>query len=498
MAVDIGPRVGVDGEAEYRKQINNIIQASKTLAAEMKAVTSSFDANTTAEEKAEAKGKILSQQIETQKERVKLLADMLAKSAEKYGENDTKTLKWKEALANATTELNNMEKESDELGTSVEDLGDDLDDTGEKTVTFGEMLKANLTSEAVIAGVKAIASAVVEIGKAVAGVVQDAVEQYAEYEQLVGGVETLFKDSAGEVQDYARNAWKTAGMTANDYMDTAVSFSAALISGLEGDTEKAARVTDMAISDMSDNWNKMGSAPEAVMDAYAGFAKQQYTLLDNLKLGYGGTKSEMERLLADAESFSGVHYDIDNLADVYEAIHVIQGELGITGTTALEASSTISGSTAAMKAAWQNLVVGFADSNADLDSLINDVVTSAETAFGNILPVVEQALAGLAGFVEQIAPMIAERLPALVETVLPGLLSAVSTLVTSLVSALPGVVSVLMEQAPVIIGTFINAILTAGTTMMPEIVSMGVDMVISLATSLISSVGEIVAAYILE
>ena len=202
---------------------------------------------------------------------------------------------------------------------------------------LGGVKKAGKWGAAIVAGAAAAATAV-------SGLAATTVSSYADYEQLIGGVETLFKDSAGIVEGYAKNAYKTAGMTANQYMETVTSFSASLLQGLNGDTAEAAKVADMAITDMSDNANKMGTDMQSIQNAYQGFAKQNYTMLDNLKLGYGGTKTEMERLLADASKLSGVRYNIDNLNDVYEAIHVIQGEMGITGTTAKEATSTISGS----------------------------------------------------------------------------------------------------------------------------------------------------------
>ena len=176
-----------------------------------------------------------------------------------------------------------------------------------------------------------------------------AIKSYADFEQLKGGVETLFKDSADVLMGYADRAYQTAGLSANDYMETVTSFSASLLQSLGGDTEKAANYADQAIIDMSDNANKMGTSMEMIQNAYQGFAKQNYTMLDNLKLGYGGTKEEMQRLLDDAEKISGIKYDISSFADVTQAIHVIQTELGITGTTALEASSTIQGSASAMK-----------------------------------------------------------------------------------------------------------------------------------------------------
>lgn len=212
------------------------------------------------------------------------------------------------------------------------------------------------------------------------------IKAYADYEQLVGGVDTLFKESSKKLQGYAAEAYKTAGISANTYMQNATSFSASLLSSLAGDTEKAADVANMAMIDMSDNANKMGTSMESITTAYQGFAKQQYMLLDNLKLGYGGTKTEMERLLKDAEALSGVKYDINNLADVYEAIHVIQTELGITGTTAKEASTTITGSINMAKAAFENLLVGISDPTQDIDVLVDNFVNSVGTVIDNVMP----------------------------------------------------------------------------------------------------------------
>lgn len=287
---------------------------------------------------------------------------------------------------------------------------------------IGSIAKAGLA--AVAAGAAAAGAAVVAVGK-------EAFDMYADYEQLVGGVETLFGAGGKSVEEYADSvgksvdavrkdydgliaaqsavmqnaavAYRTAGMSQNAYMETVTSFSAALIASLGGDTEKAAAVADKAIIDMSDNANKMGTDIQNIQNAYQGFAKQNYTMLDNLKLGYGGTKSEMERLLADAQKIAGVEFSIDSYADVVEAIHVIQTEMGITGTTAEEASSTISGSVASMKAAWDNLLVGVADDTQDFDQLTENLVSSVETAAGNILPRIETIGGGMIRLVEGLA-----------------------------------------------------------------------------------------------
>lgn len=314
-----------------------------------------------------------------------------------------------------------------------------------KTITAG-----------ITAGVTAAAGGIAAIGTA-------AVNAYADYEQLVGGVETLFgaggqsvwdyADSVGksvnevreeygklmiaqnEAMDNASKAYKTAGLSANEYMDTVSGFAASLKQSTTDELE-AAQIADQAVIDMADNANKMGTSMESIQNAYQGFAKQNYTMLDNLKLGYGGTKSEMERLLADATALSGVEYDLDSLSDVYSAIHVIQDELGITGTTAKEASTTIQGSVEAMKASWQNLLVGVADDNQNFDQLVEDFVNSVGTVAENILPRVEIALDGVGNLVEELVPIIIDRIPELANDVLPDLIQSGVNMISSIVTGL--------------------------------------------------------------
>lgn len=349
--------------------------------------------------------------------------------------------------------------------------------------SFGSALKG----VAVIGGaaLSAAAAGVGALGKA-------AIEGFAEYEQLIGGVETLFDESAGIIEDYANRAYETAGLSANEYMSTVTSFSASLLQALGGDTAAAAEYADQAVIDMSDNANKMGTDMESIQNAYQGFAKQNFTMLDNLKLGYGGTAAEMQRLLDDASALSGVEYDMSSFADITEAIHVIQTDMGITGTTAQEASETISGSLSALGSAWSNLVTGMASDDADLDQLISNVVSSGETALGNLIPVAETALNGVATLVESIAPVIAEKLPGLIETVLPSLLSAASTLVVAVVEALPSILTVLIEQGPVIINELISSVLT----MLPDIISLGFTLLTTLALGIADSLPELVPTVI--
>ena len=342
------------------------------------------------------------------------------------------------------------------LDTSAYEAG--LEGARTSAGTFGESIKNGLFTVA-----KVTAAGMTAAAGAVAYLTKESVSGFTEYEQLVGGVETLFSNLTGTVSaapavlENANNAFRTAGLSASAYMETVTSFSAALVSSLENDYDKAAKVSDMAITDMSDNANKMGTSMEAIQTAYSGFAKQNYTMLDNLKLGYGGTKEEMERLLSDAEKFSGVKYNIDNLADVYEAIHVVQGEMGISGrtaeeaaaiiertgrseeevferlgTTAKEANETIGGSINQLKGAWANLITGLSAGEGNIDQLIDNLVDSAEIALSNLIPVVERALSGIGEALVKIAPMITSEIPKLIGQIAPSLGNAVMALFSGL------------------------------------------------------------------
>ena len=349
----------------------------------------------------------------------------------------------------------------------------------QKAYNFGAKIGGGLKTAA-----KVGAAAVTAAAGAVTMLTKSAVSGYAEYEQLVGGVETLFGESAGKVQEYAANAFATAGLSANDYMETVTSFSASLLQSLGGDTAKAADVANVAITDMSDNANKMGTSMESIQNAYQGFAKQNYTMLDNLKLGYGGTKSEMERLIQDANRLreaQGLNADltIDSYADVVTAIHEVQQAMGMSGTTAKEAAGTITGSMAAVKGAWQNLLVGFANPDADLGKLIDDVVDNATVAFGNMVPVIGRALEGIGNAVGKIGPIITEKLPALVQEVLPALLNAALSLVNNITENLPAIIQSLVDTA---------------VTMLPILIQGAIQLVIGLVSALPEIIASLIAA----
>ena len=339
------------------------------------------------------------------------------------------------------------------ISLDVSDYDNKLGEAGDKANAFAGKLKSGLTTAAKVGG-----AALAAAGAGVVAMTKQAVDSFAEYEQLTGGVETLFKDSADTVMGYAQNAYKTAGLSANQYMETVTSFSASLLQSLDGDTAKAAEKADRAITDMSDNANKMGTSMDMIQNAYNGFAKQNFTMLDNLKLGYGGTKEEMQRLLKDAEELSGTKFDISSYSDIVDAIHVVQTEMGITGTTAKEASSTISGSVASAKTAWQNLITGIADGNADLDVLMNNVVDSVGTAAGNIIPVVGTVLTNLGKMLEDRGP----------EMIVEGV-KLLGKLAVGIIQGIPDIV----RKVPEIIGAIVDEFKENG----PEILEIGKDIV---------------------
>ena len=318
------------------------------------------------------------------------------------------------------------------------------------------------------------------IGGALAGLVAAGVKSYADLEQNLGGVETLFGKSANKVIENAKAAYKTAGVSANEYMAGVTSFSASLLQSLGGDTAKAAEVADMAFRDMSDNANKFGTDMSSIQTAYQGFAKQNYTMLDNLKLGYGGTKTEMQRLLSDAEKLTGVHYDISNLSDVYNAIHAIQENLGVTGTTAQEAEKTISGSITSMKASFDNFLNG-SGSAEDLASAVTNVLSNVSDAIVKLAP---NILSGIVTLVEKLLPQVAKILVDLV----PQLLDAVSNMIDSLLNMVTQDLSGLQETLTLLV----NKIVEFFTTNLPKIIELGLQLIIALAKGIAESLPTLI------
>lgn len=342
----------------------------------------------------------------------------------------------------------------------------------------------NLASGALGAVAKITAGmATVAVG-AVAALTTASVKQYAEWEQLVGGVETLFKDSSMVVQRYAANAFRSAGLSANEYMETVTSFSASLLQGLGGDTKKAAQIGNQAVVDMADNANKMGTAMGDIQNAYQGFAKQNYTMLDNLKLGYGGTKTEMQRLLVDAEKLTGIKYDINNFADIIEGIHVIQTEIGITGTTALEAEETISGSFNAMKSAWSNFVTRLGDDTANYDDLINDLVDTVGTFASNLLPTIKKILSAIG---ENI-PYLVEQFKELIISLFPeSMQESARKVFDGIGEAIKGVATIAEKVFPIILDA-LGWIMDNANTIVAGVVAIGAGLAAFNVASMIMGV----------
>ena len=389
----------------------------------------------------------------------------------------------------------------------------------------GKITKAidpEATSAGKLAGGKLVSGIKKVIATAGIGVaLKKAITEGGNLEQSIGGIETLFKDHASTVRKYANEAYKTVGVSANEYMENVTSFSASLLQSMGGDTKEAARVAHMAMVDMGDNANKMGTDMRDIQNAYQGFAKQNYTMLDNLKLGYGGTKSEMERLLADATKLSGVEYNIDNLADVYEAIHVIQEEIGITGTTALEAEETIQGSFNALKSAFTNVLGALAIGENLGGSLKALAGTLSTFLFDNLIPmlgnIISQLPTAISTFIQEFAPGLMEGGAELIKTLADGLIEGIPAFFETMAEFMTNVVTWIQEQLPAIlekgvafitefatgifdgapgvidnIGEILNNVLTAIFDALPMILESGMEIISNLAKGIWDNLPKIV------
>lgn len=380
------------------------------------------------------------------------------------------------------------------------------DEASENVETLSGKFKNGLATAA-----KVGAAAVGAAATGIAVLTKNALNNYAEYEQLVGGVDTLFKNSSAKVQEYAANAYKTAGLSANEYMDTVTSFSASLLQSLGGDTKAAADTANVAITDMSDNANKMGTDMASIQNAYQGFAKQNYTMLDNLKLGYGGTKEEMERLLENATKLSGVEYDISSYADIVDAIHVIQGEMEISGrtaeeaaaiyertgrqvseqlgTTAKEASTTIQGSVSSMKSAWGNLLVGIADDNADFKTLTEQFVDSLVTVGENIIPRINIIIQGLTQLITEASQTIIPLAVQILLENLPSIVAAGMDLIIALVSGILDNIDMLIDCVLEMVDVIVDKLIDN----LPKLIDGGIRLIAALANGLIRAIPNLVS-----
>lgn len=415
---------------------------------------------------------------------------------------------------------------------SVKNMNESMKDATNTASKMSSVMKG-IGSSAIKVG-KGLAVAGAAAATAVTALVSKSVGAFADYEQLTGGVETLFGAGGRSVEEYAQSvgksvsdvqgkydslmsaqnvvlenankAYMTAGMSANEYMDTVTGFSASLISSLGGDTNKAADYANSALVDMSDNANKMGTDMESIKNAYQGFAKQNYTMLDNLKLGYGGTQEEMKRLLSDAEKLTGQRYDISSFADITQAIHAIQTQMDITGTTAKEASTTISGSWGSLKAAFQNVLVGLTTGGDMFDQSLDALINTAVTFGQNIIPAIKGALSGVGYLIEGLAPVIGETIPPLINDLAPTLANSAVSLISSLVNGLTQnatqfseclsnmiivavagistVVPQLLDAASKIVSNLMQGL----TNSMPQIVNGAVTLVEGLVNGLVNNI----------
>lgn len=494
---DLFVKISVD-TGDFDSGVDRVSKACKSLGGDMK---------TTGKDSEALRNKInsLGEQYESASKEVDDLTKQFNRSVQETGETSKETQELAAKLAEAEKEAGSLKKEMDRLGKSMDDAGDDAEDAGEKSGGFLSKLKNGLSqlspvASAVVKGLAAVTAAAAAVFTSVA---KQSIVDYSDYEQLVGGVETLFKSSSDKVIAYANNAYKTAGLSANDYMETVTSFSASLLQGLGGDTEAASVIADQAITDMSDNANKMGTDMEMIQNAYQGFAKQNYTMLDNLKLGYGGTAGEMARLIND----SGVLGDTMKVTEqtvnevsfdkMIEAIHVVQTNMGITGTTAKEASETIQGSVSAMRAAWKNFTTGMADDTQDVDTLVDNVVDSVDTVADNVIPRIQKLLPRLTQGLSDLTQRLSSKIPGLLSKVLPSFIRSTTKIVQNIAGTLTKSIPVIIDAASELFSGVVRAIPGVAKEVlknMPKIIKAVVDGLWNGVKSIVETVQDIFGA----
>lgn len=530
--------------SELKKEMQEAKRQVQVANSEFKAISSSMEDWTKSTDGISAKLKQLDSNLKSQKTVLSSLEKQYELTVAQMGEGSAQADRLKIAINNQKAVVNGTQKEiakyesaleevskaetdtgkdADELGKDIKDLEGKTKEASEGFTVFKGVL-ANLATQ----GINMLIDGAKEAGKALVGLVKDSVSAYADAEQLRGGIETLFGTGGKTIEEYAssvgksvdevkdeyaslekaqatmfknaNDAYKNAGMTANEYMETVTGFSASLIASMGGDTEKASEVANRAIIDMSDNANKMGTSMEGIQNAYAGFAKQNYTMLDNLSLGYGGTQQEMQRLIKDASKMKDVQKELGITVDgssmsfenIINAISVMQSKMGIAGTTAEEAGKTISGSIGMMKSAWGNLLAGMADPTADFNQLVTNLVDSVTTMLGNIIPVVTQAIGGIGQLFTALAPIIATELPKMIDEVLPTLLDSLGALGKALLDAI-------ISSAPTILNAVIDLISSIADTLPSTMVtierSIG-DLLIQILSSISDILPDILSSLI--
>ena len=546
-----GGAVKLTGESEYKKALNQINQSLKETASEMKAVSSAYASNDKSQEATTAKTEVLNRKLQEQTQKLDVLKTEYQRMAEQYAQNTTKHTslveeynKEKQKLdeigrtlgttseeyqaqqakvnelakevtkstqaqdANersmsrmriqineAQADCNATSRELDNLGDSAQEAGKDAEDAGDGFTVFKGVL-ANLSTQAInmaLNGLKQLGGALVDVGK-------QALDGYATFEQLEGGVKKIFgEEDAKAVADNASKAFATAGMSANEYMETVTSFSSSLIQSLGGDTTKAVEISDRAIRDMSDNANTFGTDMASIQYAYQGFAKQNYTMLDNLKLGYGGTKEEMSRLIADASKMTEVQKELGitvdesdmSFANIANAISVVQKNMGIMGTTAKEADGTIEGATGSMKSAWQNLLTGMADENSNFEQLSKNFIGTLITpdgkggAIGTIVPRISTVISGMGTAISTMLPQLISSVVPIIEENLPIILDAINNANNTILGVLPEIMNVISGLIPQIVSNLVASV--------PEMVSAGIQILLGLIQGISDTIPVLIA-----
>ena len=484
-----GGTVKLSGESEYRKALREITSNLREVSSELKLTNTQFNSGDKTLKDTKSSYNSMNTSLKEQREKVSSLREELKKAEAEYGSNNEQVKRFKTQLNNAEAQLVKMENETGKNNQELKEMKNSFGQAGEGAIKFGDILKANVIGDLVVSGIKAVGSAIKTISSKIGEVAIESLNARGELEQQVGGIETLFKDSSNVVIENANNAYRTAGMSAVNYMSTATSFSASLLQSLGGDTKRVAEVTDMAIIDMSDNANKMGTSMESIENAYQGFAKQNYTMLDNLKLGYGGTKSEMERLLKDAEKITGIKYDISNLSDVYEAIHVIQGELDITGTTAKEASETFQGSLATLKASWDNFLSGSGN--------LSQVVESVSTVAKNVIEIAKGAMPEIIESISEALPEFLNLGQQLLQEIMNGIVTYLPQMAQSAIQIIQSLAQQLIQNLPQIMQVGIEVItqLISGIgQMLPELIPQAVQAIITIVEGLLDNIDQLIDA----
>lgn len=540
-----GGTIKLTGESEYRKAIQQITQDLSKMSNSLKSQTADFSANDKSLKNSAQASKELNESLKTQSdalakaktsyaqysvavqaqttrhnalskeyrnavlelERIKAtsgetseeykkqaqvvdkLGQELAESTEELNESKSAMSALKKEINDSQKTINTTEKAIDDLGTETEEAGKSAEKAGDGFTVMKGIL-ANLATQAInacISGLKNLGGAFVDVGK-------QALNSYGEFEQLEGGVNKLFGDDASKtVMENAQKAFSTAGMNANEYMETVTSFSASLISGLNGDTAKAAQISDKAIRDMSDNANTFGTDITSIQNAYQGFAKGNFTMLDNLKLGYGGTKEEMLRLVKDAGVVEDSVESIDDVSfdQIIEAINLTQTRMGITGTTAKEASATIQGSTASMKSAWQNMLTGMADENANFEQLASDFVGTLITedgqggVLGTIVPRIATVITGMSTAIQTMLPQLIQAVVPIIQQNLPIIMTAVQGALQTILQVLPQVIPIIADLIPQIVSTLVG--------LLPDIINAGIQILLGLIQGISDAIPDLIA-----